>query len=311
MHAALANLIRPLAQKLQLSTLPFHIHHVLVAYLLYEIIFRFISPFLSSRYSRIYRHLDRRSRVNWDIHVVSMVQSLLINAMALHVIFYDPERVRAAQDWRERLWGYSPMTGRVQGFAAGYFLWDTLVSVEHFDVLGASSLLHGLAALTIVFLGFRPFGNYYGVNFVLYELSTPFLNVHKFLDKFGLTGSKAQLYNGILLIISFFGCRLIWGAYQSVLIYNDVWRAWHAETPLSNGCSHFFQATGLYALIDVPFRCRVLPTWLGAFYVGANTTLTLLNVFWFNKMISAIRKRFDKPKANGKTNGTMNGKKAQ
>jgi hypothetical protein len=127
MHA-LAKLITPLSQKLHLSTLPFHIHHVVAAYLLYEAIFRFISPSISRRLFRTYRHSDQRSRVDWDTHVVSMVQCLLINAMALHVIFYEPERARASKEgnWRERLWGYTPTTGRVQGFAAGYFLWGTL-----------------------------------------------------------------------------------------------------------------------------------------------------------------------------------------
>ena len=71
----------------------------------------------------------------------------------------------------------------------------------------------------------RPFANYYGLAFVLYELSTPFLNFHWFFDKLGMTGSLAQLVNGVILIISFGGCRLVWGVYQSVLIYTDIWQA--------------------------------------------------------------------------------------
>jgi TLC domain len=292
MQQPLANLIRPLTQRLNLSTLPLHIHHVLAAYLLYESLFRLISPGISRRLFKTYQHLDARGRTNWDAHVVSMAQCLLINAMALHVMLYDPERTKAEVDWRERLWGYSINTGRVQGFAAGYFLWDSLVSIEHMDVLGASSLVHGLAALGITGLGFRPFANYYGINFVLFELSTPFLNVHWFLDKFGMTGSIAQLVNGILLITSFFCCRIVWGCYQSYLIYNDIWSAWHVKSSLSNGCAMFFRATKLVAQKDVPFRCRVLPTWLGATYFGAIITLTVLNVYWFGKMVAAVRRRF-------------------
>jgi hypothetical protein len=181
-----------------------------------------------------------------------------------------------------------------RGFAAGYFLWDTLVSIEHLDVLGVSSLLHGIAALGVTTLGFRPFANYYGINFVLYELSTPFLNVHWFLDKFNMTGSTAQLINGLLLIGSFFGARLVWGAWQSYRIYQDVWKAWNAQSAskLTASCAKFFKATRLGTMLEVPLRCRVLPTWLGALYIGANTTLTLLNVFWFSKMVFAIQKRF-------------------
>ena len=35
------------------------------------------------------------------------------------------------------------------------------------------------------------------------------------MDKLGMTGSTAQLVNGIMLLTSFFGCRLIYGTYSS------------------------------------------------------------------------------------------------
>jgi TLC domain len=149
----------------------------------------------------------------------------------------------------------------------------------------------------------RPFANYYGINFVLYELSTPFLNIHWFMDKLDMTGSRAQLVNGILLLATFAGCRLVWGVYQSALIYNDVWQAWHATTPFANRCSAFFRTTGLGALVNVPLACRVLPTWLGVVYVGANTVLTLLNFYWYAKMVAAVRKRFEPRRKVGGTVG--------
>jgi len=295
--SALANLVQPLATKLQLATLPLHAHHIIAAFLLYQAVFDVGSPILSRwLFPETYNGLDRRGRVNWDAHVVSMVQCLIINGMALYVMFADPERVKADHDWRERLWGYTWMAGRVQGFASGYFLWDVIISIQHLDVMGMSSLLHGIAAFGITNLGFRPFANYYGINFVLYELSTPFLNIHWFFDKFGMTGTRAQLYNGILLLGSFFGCRLVWGTYQSYLIYNDVWTAWHATTPMATSCAKFFRATNLGALINMPMSCKVLPTWLGGFYVVANTLLTVLNAYWFVKMVAAVQKRFKKPK---------------
>ena len=188
----------------------------------------------------------------------------------------------------------------MQGFAAGYFLWDTTVSVEHLEILGVSSLLHGLAALGVSMLGFRPFANYYGINFVLYELSTPFLNVHWFLDKFGMTGSTVQWVNGILLLASFFASRLVWGVYQSVHIYRDVYTAWRSQGVLSDACATVFADLQSGGVANIPLACRQLPTWLGLFYVGANTALTVLNVLWFWKMIAAVRKRFDGPKKGWK-----------
>src|SRR5271170_6240784 len=76
----------------------------------------------------------------------------------------------------------------------------------------------------------RPFVNYYGCTFILYELSSPFLNFHWFFDKLDMTGSRAQLYNGLVLLFTFFCCRLVWGTYQSVRVYQDIWNAIH-HTP--------------------------------------------------------------------------------
>ena len=105
---------------------------------------------------------------------------------------------------------------------------------------------------------------------MLYELSTPFLNFHWFMDKFGMTGSTAQLLNGIMLIASFGGSRLIWGTYQNINMYRDIWEAYHTAGGLP------------------------VPTWLAGVYILASATLTGLNVVWFSKMIKALMARFDK-----------------
>jgi len=181
----------------------------------------------------------------------------------------------------------------VQGFAAGYFLWDCVVSVLHVDVMGVSSLVHAVCALGVTCIGFRPFANYYGLNFVLYELSTPFLNIHWFLDKLGKTGSKVQLYNGFLLLASFAGSRLVWGSYQSALIYSDVWQAWHTTEHSTAQCLKFAAYQQRGAGLDIPVSCRSLPAWLAILYVGANTALSVLNFYWFWKMVKAVRKRFE------------------
>jgi hypothetical protein len=59
--------------------------------------------------------------------------------------------------------------------------------------------------------GLRPFLMYYGPRVLMFELSTPFLNLNYWFDKYGMTGSKAQLVNGVLLLASFAGARIVWG----------------------------------------------------------------------------------------------------
>ena len=143
----------------------------------------------------------------------------------------------------------------------------------------------------------RPFANYYGIAFILYELSTPLLNIHWFLDKCNMTGSRAQLLNGIALLIAFFSCRLVWGTYQSASIYIDIWRL--ARTPhhqgllSKQGISSITK--GLSSEHSEVMRFagdRVLPPWLTVVYLGSNTLLAFLNFYWFGKMIQAGQKRF-------------------
>lgn len=119
---------------------------------------------------------------------------------------------------------------------------------------------------------------------MLYELSTPFLNFHWFFDKLGMTGSKAQLYNGFALISVFFSARLVWGAYSSFNIYRDVWNAIHFDASTTKLSTN--EAMMVFG------KDRSLPAWLVIIYMGGHVTLQVLNVFWLGKMIAAIRKRF-------------------
>jgi len=107
----------------------------------------------------VYSSFNKRTRVNWDIHWVSMIQALFINSAALWVIFKDEQRHE--MDWRGRLWGYTPASGMVQGFAAGYFLWDLQISLQYIKICGLGALLHAVGALAVTCIGFVCTGSTY------------------------------------------------------------------------------------------------------------------------------------------------------
>ncbi|MCJ1466760.1 hypothetical protein MMC07_005380 [Pseudocyphellaria aurata] len=290
----LKSLTTPIATALSLPTLPLHIHELLLATCTYQLICTVVAPILSSYFfPRIYPTLPRRTRLNWDVHVVSMVQSIVVNGLALWVMWVDEER--GAMGWEERVWGYDGAGGMIQGFAAGYFLWDLLVCLRWVDVFGWGMLAHAVAALVVFSLGFRPFVNFYGPTFILYELSSPFLNMHWFFDKVHMTGSRAQWYNGILLLASFFSCRLVWGTYQSIRVYQDVWAGLHhAGFPTSKRLEDEPGA-------DVMRFAKEgsVPVWLACTYLGSNVVLNTLNFYWFGKMIETVKKRFRTPRQEG------------
>ncbi|KAG9186525.1 hypothetical protein G6011_09633 [Alternaria panax] len=285
------------ADKLSLNTLPYHVHEILLGFLGYHFILHVLSPTISQLVCpKTYNGFNKRTRLNWDIHCVSMIQAVFICAAALWVIFEDEQRHE--MDWRGRLWGYTPASGMVQGFAAGYFLWDLQISAQYIHIAGVSSLIHAIGALAVTCIGFKPFGNYYGLSFVLYELSTPFLNIHWFCDKLNMTGSKLQLYNGIALLVMFFCCRIVWGSYQSVMIYSDIYKALTMPKPelmssLLDAQKSDGRANNSMGL-EGPGSLVVgeLPMWLVSVYLVGNTALSMLNFYWFSQMIKAVRKRF-------------------
>ncbi len=167
----------------------------------------------------------------------------------------------------------------------------------------------------------RPFCNYYGPVFILYELSTPFLNIHWFCDKLNMTGSNLQWYNGMLLLSAFFCCRLLWGTYQSLRVYQDVWHTMHLNTegPMfrelgtSVHSSIFVPRDGQLCLGDVSCvraqtevmqftgaHTEAIPLWLAGVYLACNLVLNSLNFYWFGKMVETVRKRFEsKPRDDG------------
>ena len=287
-----------------LTTLPLHTHQLAAALITYSLIFWVISPVASAwlRLTRTtYEGLDRRTKTNWNVRVVSFIQACFICACAVRVILFDGSRNQ--MDPYSRLMVYSPEAGRVQAFAAGYFLWDLIVSLLYLPVLGIGSLVHAICALGVTGLGFvsffiiweehvsltsgqHPFANYYGINLVLYEVSTPFLNIHWFMHKVGLTGSTWQLINGLCLLFTFFSFRICWGFYQSYRLYSDIWHVWTAD-PLTFHCS---SSTGLN------YDCPNLETSLAGTFLVANTILSGLNVFWFSLMMKTFLGRFQKAK---------------
>lgn len=149
----LSRAVQPIATFFNLTTLPLHIHEVLVAFAFYHFINSVGAPWISRKlFPTIYPTFNTRTKVNWDVHVVSLVQSCLINALALWVMWVDDER--ATLDWKGRVWGYTGSTGMIQGFAAGYFLWDLCVSVTHVGIFGWGLLAHAVSALAVFSLGF-------------------------------------------------------------------------------------------------------------------------------------------------------------
>ena len=99
---------------------------------------------------------------------------------------------------------------------------------------------------------------------MIYELSTPFLNIHLILDKLGLAGSLYQAINGVILLSTFFCVRILFGYYNSWVFL---------KTIIDAGSS--------------------IPVYYLVIYGTANFLLNSLNAIWFVKMVRSVFSRFD------------------
>jgi len=97
----------------------------------------------------------------------------------------------------------------------------------------------------------------------MFEASTPFLNLFKWLDRCNKTGSFLQKVIGVLFASTFFFAHLVWGFYQSKVVYDVFADHWEKQK--------------LYPS-DHP---QLLPFAFFAFIEGANVVLNGLNVWWF------------------------------
>jgi hypothetical protein len=112
----------------------------------------------------------------------------------------------------------------------------------------------------------RPAFLTYGVASYLYEWSNIPLNIHRALGKLEMQKSKFYVFNGIVLFITFFFSRIIWGTYLTSWFYRDIWNAYVSAPPL---------------------RAEKLPNWLLAGHAASATVLQALNFMWFF-MISKV-----------------------
>jgi TLC domain len=122
-----------------------------------------------------------------------------------------------------------------------------------------------------------------------------------------MTGGLVQLINGVFLLVTFFGARLAYGTYMSVYIMSDIYRALRlarnaphtpplALSPFAmNATTLFEDPTAALQVVRYSPETPHVPVLLWGVFLASNITSHALNFYWYGKMISAIRKRFDPP----------------
>lgn len=250
---ALVNWLQPYADAVELPYLPAHVPTVLRS-LIFFCSLQVLSSGLSTvLLPRAMRRLSPKARTQWDVHVVSFVHSAVIGPLSLYFWYYGVENIHRAL-------GYDYTVAQIYATSLGYFFWDIYISARY-D--GLAFVIHGVLASLGIVCVFRPVLMIDGLSFLTWELSTPFLNIHWFLDKLFLTGSWMQLVCAVFLLISYVSVRLVLGIFQTFKIISLVW------DPANN-----------------------VPPFQRTLYTVGPIVLDFLNYLWFFKMLRAVQKRF-------------------
>jgi hypothetical protein len=240
-----------------------HWHEIFVSFVFYTAI-QIASGPLSRKYlGTKYTSLSKKTRINFDIHVVSMVQCVISIGMLIPM-WNHSHWANRSEDPVSSVLGYTPYGGLVAGLTVGYFLWDVVVCLKYFSLFGFGFLFHGCAALFVFSTCFYSYAMPWIPAFLLFELSTPFVNINWFASRLpaGTLSNRTVAINGIMLLLTFFSVRIVWGFYSATLVATDMLACWSM------------------APIVLPVTILLL-----------NVNLDILNCFWFYKMLLIAKKQ--------------------
>ncbi|AJR55051.1 Topoisomerase I damage affected protein 4 [Saccharomyces cerevisiae] len=246
-----------------------HLHEIIFSFVFYQLAFSVVAPFLNKVVFR--KHYttirDPLLKIDFDVHTVSMIQAVVSNTVLLPTLTTPMHyNVVTYTD------SYSSM---VSSLSAGYFIWDLTMCVRYFKLYGLEFTGHAIGSVYVMLLSLRPFCQPWIGRFLIYEASTPFVNINWFIMQCNAKSKNSiplwfNVVNGLLLMTVFFVVRICWGSIASALLFRQMWKV-RDELPK-------FSAVTMMSL---------------------NIFMNLLNVLWFKKMIR-IAKKLAKPAPTSK-----------
>ncbi len=211
---------------------------------------------------------SRKDQLSAMVRLPSLINCVFVVPLAWYLLATDHQLAS------DRFFSQSRGGNVLVALAAGFFVFDLTHSV--FDFQGVPFFLHAVLCSAVYCLALLlPFCQYYGCVFLLFELSTVWLNVMWYVKFVFDLSDKSLVYRicATMFAISFFAARIVYGNYNNVFFFADVWRR-----------------------LD-EFNVPVL-----ALFLTANVILTLLNAYWFWRIISVIimGKKINKEEIAGK-----------
>jgi len=217
--------------------------------------------------SRRYRSWHKGAQHHAKTTIPSYCFIIAVVPMSVYALANDAELAASRQ------LGSTPLSRLIINMATGYFLFDSLAVLLHMGSHGAQYLLHGVLCLvTYGMAAMFDVYHYWGPTFLLFEVTTLFINARWWFVQMENKDSMGYTLNGLLLIMAWLGVRIVFGLSQSYVFWQD------AFSPASAN----------------------VPTPIFAWYAFSNISLNLLNIFWFYKIMKSALGFFGGGKGKGK-----------
>ena len=216
-----------------------------------------------------YPSLSAKDRRDFEISFASMAHAALASLVSLSVVAFPDETIGIGD--AAKLFGFSPRAQAMFGVTTGFFVWDLFTILTDPTQFDWPFLVHAVVCLSVYVLGQYPIFHYYGSAFLLFELSTPALNLRKMLLALGRKGTPLFVLTERTFGLLFLSARILFGLPISYLFLRDV--------------------RMLLSHPEIPHHRRAL-----SFFILANLSMCTLNLYWFWGML----KKFLRPKAGGK-----------
>ncbi|KAG6506122.1 hypothetical protein ZIOFF_031438 [Zingiber officinale] len=219
---------------------------------------------ISSSYYKGFSSLKNIQQVEWNNRGMSSVHAVFITAMSIYLVFFSD--LFANRPDGLIIFRNSSVSNFSLGISIGYFITDlTMIFWLYPSLGGIEYVLHHLLSIIAVSYAISTGeGQLYTYIVLISEATTPGINLRWFLDTAGMKNSRAYTINGVMMVVAWLVARILLFIYLfcNLYFYYDQIERMHKF--------------GYFLTFMVP------------------TTLFIMNVMWFRKIIRGLVKMLTK-----------------
>ncbi|KAL3507765.1 hypothetical protein ACH5RR_033147 [Cinchona calisaya] len=224
-----------------------------------------LSQVISALYFKSYSRLSKSQKIEWNNRAISTFHAIFITTMSLFFVFwsdlYSDDRFATAITLR-----HSVLSTFALGVSLGYFLTDLGMILWFYPSLGGLEFVvhHLLSMVSLIYATLTGEGHIYTYMVLIYEATTPAVNLRWYLDTAGMKKSRPYLINGIVMFFSWLVAKILLFMY----LFYHIWAHYDQVKQM--------QTLGLCLVLVVP------------------SVIAILNLVWFWKIFMELKKTLAK-----------------